>query len=70
MKAEDGGDKRARWPLAIIGELFAVEKEAGSIPTHPLAAPLAGRAMLRSWTEPRAPCFIAVSFVGAIRRSR
>ena len=28
IKAEDGGDKRARRALVIIGELFAVEKEA------------------------------------------
>ena len=28
VKAEDGGDKRARRALVIIGELFAVEKEA------------------------------------------
>ncbi len=32
VKAEDGGDKRARRPLAIIGELFAVEKEAKGLP--------------------------------------
>lgn len=32
VKAEDGGDKRARRPLAIIGALFAVEKEAKNLP--------------------------------------
>lgn len=32
VKAEDGGDKRARRPLTIIGELFAVEKDAKNLP--------------------------------------
>jgi len=32
VKAEDGGDKRARPALVIIGELFAVEKAAKGLP--------------------------------------
>lgn len=32
VKVEDGEDKRARRPLAIIGELFVVEKEAKDVP--------------------------------------
>jgi transposase len=77
VKAEDGGDKRARQALVLIGELFAVEKEAkrqGLDPDARLALRLARSrpALERLWalvhklaptTTPRSPLGAAHTYV-------
>ena len=81
VKAEDGGDKRARRPLTIIGELFAVDKEAKDLPHEERLALRQARSRpilerlwkcidsLGSTTTPRSPLGKAHTYLTNQRRA-